>query len=128
MIDSAFNFWFQGRQTEYVLAAAMYIAWVAEEPTKRLKTKLQTFFKKNSANCSNIRVTKQRYAELVQVICKLAKVNKYHRQVCIPVGCVPTAAVAISGEGGTLPSCRHLPGQTHTPRQTSPPLHHYCPL
>ena len=69
---------FQGRQTDHVLAAAVYIAWVAEEPTTRLKTKLQTFFKKNSAHCANIKVTRQRYTELVQVICKLAKVNKYH--------------------------------------------------
>ena len=73
-----YTFWFQGRQTEHVLAAAVYIAWVAEEPTVRLKTKLQTFFKRNSTNCSNIRVTRQRYVELVQVICKLAKVNRYH--------------------------------------------------
>ena len=74
---------FQGRQTDHVLAAAVYIAWVAEEPTTRLKAKLQTFFKKNSANCSNIKVTRLRYAELVQIICKLAKVNEYCELCCL---------------------------------------------
>ena len=35
------------------------------------------------------------------------------RQECIPVGCVPPAAVAIHG-GGCLPQC--MLGYTHTPQ------------
>ena len=41
-------------------------------------------------------------------------------QACIPVGCVPTAAVAVSG-GGSPPGS---PWTRHTPRDQAPPTRH----
>ncbi len=62
---------FQGRQTENVLAAAVYIAWVTEKPAQRLKVSLNNFLKLKSSGKA---AAARRLHELVAVICRLAKV------------------------------------------------------
>ena len=45
--------------------------------------------------------------------------KKMEKQECIPVGCVPTAPVAISGGGGTPPEQTPLPWARRPAEQTS---------
>ena len=51
-----------------------------------------------------------------------------HKQECIPVGCVPSTAVAIS-PSMHAPLLPHIPPpHTHTPAMQAPPCHTHLPL
>ena len=48
------------------------------------------------------------------------------QQECIPVGCVPSAVVAVSP--ATHAPCHTLPPATHTPLPRTPPCHTHPPV
>ena len=59
------------------------------------------------------------------------KKKQPENQECIPVGCVPSAAVAVSPRGGGLPQCmlgyQPPPRTRHPPRNRPPPGTRHTP-
>ena len=57
----------------------------------------------------------------------------FDKQECIPVGCVPSAAVAVSPEGGGCHSAQQTPPEQtptqsrHPPGADTPPQSRHCP-
>ena len=62
----------------------------------------------------------------LELVASSTRSNSYKEQECIPVGCIPSAAVAVSTATHALPPC-HAPLPCHTPPHHKFPLP-YMPL